>query len=381
MKKLFFASISVFFSVFGMAQNGKVISAYNYIQAYNGKEGPSNLEEGAKAIDQAITDPTTSGSTKTWWYRSQIYQFISLEPSLLSKYPMASIESMKSFQKMQELNDPKFKDWADATQNIKALTNDLFNDGVEAFNAKKYTDAYAFFNGIADAVELLKTRGEKVGDDLLPKALGNAALAAENAGDNNQALAAYKKLLPISNDSKVYQSLINLNKKMQNIGEAKRLTDEALVKYPNDKEILINKINFYIADGKQADAIQYLKKAADQDPKNEQIQAALGLSYDQSGDTVNARKVYENLLTMNPNNFEGNYGLGAMIFNRSKPVQEKMNTLGYTKADQVKYEEFKVIRNSLFGQAKGYLDKAKSLQPDNQEVKKALNTIDAMTKQ
>jgi tetratricopeptide (TPR) repeat protein len=380
MKKLLFASISAIIAVSASAQSGKVISAFNYLQAYNQKEGAANLEEGMKAIDVAVTDPSTGNATKTWWYRSQIYQNTASEATLKGKYPNASLEACKSFQKMAELNEPKFKDWSDATINMKALTSNLFNDGVDAFNAKKFSDAYQFFYAISTISEIIKAKGDKVSEDLVPKALGNAALAAENAGDNQNAINAYNKLLPTSTDSRVYLSLINLNKKIKNLSEAERLTDEALTKYPNDKDVLINKINFFIAAGKQPEAIQYLKKAADQDPKNEQIQAALALSYDQSGDSASARKVYENLLTMNPNNFEANYGLGAMIFNQSKPIQEKINALSMSPEDQKKEAILTTQLVALLNKAKPYLLKAKELQPNNPEVLKALTTVEYKTK-
>ena len=380
MKKLLFTVISGIMAVSASAQSGKVISAYNYLQAYNQKEGAANLEEGMKAIDMAITDPSTSSATKTWWYRSQIYQNIASEATLKGKYPTASLEASKSFQKMADLSEPKFKDWNEATQNMKALTSNLFNDGVDAFNAKKYADAYQFFYGINSMAIIIRAKGDKVSDDLIPKALGNAALAAENAGDNANAISAYTKLLPTSTDSKVYLSLINLNKKMGNNAEAQRLTDEALVKYPHDKDLLISKINFFIAGGKQGEAIAYLKTAADQDPKNEQVQAALALSYDQTGDTANARKVYENLLAMNPNNFEANYGLGAMIFNGSKTLQAQINALSTSPEDKKKEATLTAQRNTIFMQAKPYLDKANGIQPNNKEIQKALTTIEYMSK-
>jgi tetratricopeptide (TPR) repeat protein len=167
---------------------------------------------------------------------------------------------------------------------------------------------------------------------------------------------------------------------MKDTESAKKYTDEALAKYPSDKDLLIDKINFYMADGKFSDAIEYLQKAIVQDPKNEQLQAALGIAYEQMKDTANARKTYENLLLLNPNSFEANYGLGGIIFNRTKPIQEKMNELGSTKDDIKKYDELKVTRDAIFMQAKPYLEKAQTAKPDDSEVKKALNTIDAMTR-
>ncbi|MBS1618821.1 MAG: hypothetical protein JST76_09900, partial [Bacteroidetes bacterium] len=97
MKKLIFASISVFFAASAMAQSGKVISAFNAMQSYNNKEGASYLEEGAKNIDVAITDETTSKATKTWWYRAEIYSYIASDEAIHAKYPKASLEAVRSY--------------------------------------------------------------------------------------------------------------------------------------------------------------------------------------------------------------------------------------------------------------------------------------------
>jgi hypothetical protein len=69
-----------------------------------------------------------------------------------------------------------------------------------------------------------------------------------------------------------------------------------------------------------------------------------------------------------------------MLFNKVKPLQDQMNALGYSKADQLKYEELKKQRNAVFMEAKPYLDKAAIAKPDNPEVKKALGNIETMLK-
>ena len=103
------------------------------------------------------------------------------------------------------------------------------------------------------------------------------------------------------------------------------------------------------------------------------------MAYEQLKDTASARKIYENLLLLNPNSFEGNYGLGGMIFNQTKPIQEQMGALGSSKEDLKKNEQLRMQRDAIFLQAKPYLEKAGAARPDDPEIKKALNTIAAMT--
>lgn len=381
MKKLIFGTFVTFLTISCFAQNGKVISAYNYMDAFIHGEGPSNLIEAAKNIDIAVNDPATSSSSKAWWYRAKIYQLISSEASTAPKYPTASLESVKSYQKLKELNDPKFKDWSDVYEYLKTIGNNLFNDGINAYNKKDYHGAYLFFMGVSDAQDILQAKGQKVNTDLLGKALGNAALSAQNDKDISSAIAAYKKGIALSPDStNNYLSIIALYKMNKDTANAKKLTDEALVKFPSNRDLLIDKINFFLNEEKYADAITYIKKAVENDPKNEQLQAAMGVAYDQIKDTTNARKVYENLLVMNPNNVEANRGIGGLIFNRAKPLQDKMNALGATKEDLKKYDQLKAERDDIFLQAKPYLQKALDGKPDDAEIRKILITIDSMTR-
>ena len=394
MKKLFLGSFAIVLTMSSYAQSGKVISAYNYLQSYLNKEGASNLVEAAKNIDIAAGDPSTSESTKTWWYRSQVYQSIANERTLADQYPKASLEAMRSFEKMRDLNDPKFKDWKDAYENMKSIAVSLFNNGIDAFNKKNYHDAYLFFMGVSNIQDILTAKGQNEPIKTLTSSLGNAALSAENDKDYPTAIAAYKKLLPVSKDSAAYISLVSLLKKAANaekakgnaddakkyLEEAKAITDQALAKYPASKDLLIDKINFYLTDGKYSDAITYIQSAITQDPKNEQLYAVLGLAYSQTGDTTKARQTYENLLLMNPNNVDANRGLGAMIFNRQKLLQEQINALGATKEDLRKAEELTAKRNAIFLEAKPYLQKALDGKPDDDEIRKILTVIDARTK-
>ena len=403
MKKLFLGTFATLLTISAFPQMGKVVSASNYMQSYTQPEGannsqtkgdPKNLEEAAKNIDQAIADPSTSGSWKAWWYRSNIYQLIASERTLAEKYPKASLEVFHSFQKLVEINDPKFKEWKDAYVNMNSICSNLFNDGVGAFQKKNYHDAYVFFSSVGDVEDLLVTRGQKRDTSLLNKALANAAFSAENDKDYASAISAYKRLLLSATDAKAYVLLIGMMKKARDISaagkdsvnskayneDAKKYTDEALAKYPSEKDLLIDKINFYITDSKYAEVISFIQKAIEQDPKNEQLQTALGVAYEQTKDTVNARKTYENLLVMNPNSFDANFHIGAMIFNSTNPIQVQMNNLGVSKADLKKNDELQAKRDALFLQAKPYLVKALAAHPDDRETQKALNTIEAKTK-
>jgi hypothetical protein len=89
MKKIIFA-----FACFGIigsvsAQQGKLVSTWNALESYKKGDGVSNLEAALPYINEAIANEQTMNSTKAWWYRSQVYQFIASEKELHAKYPEA----------------------------------------------------------------------------------------------------------------------------------------------------------------------------------------------------------------------------------------------------------------------------------------------------
>lgn len=337
------------------------------------------MEEAAKNIDIAVADETTAGSTKAWWYRAKINLLMDADTMFAVNHPKASLEALHSFQKMKETNEPKFKDWADATDYMKILVNSLFNDGVNAYGKKNYHDAFLFFYAVSDASDLLEWRGQKANNETLEKALGNAALCAENDKDYNSAALAYRKEIAITSDAKAYISLIDLLKKQKDNENARKTTDEALAKYPNNKDLLIFKVNFFMNEGKFSDALSFLQQIAVQEPKNLQVQSGIGQAYEQLNDTINALKTYTYMLSIDSNSYEANFAMGKMWFNKSKPVNEQMNTLGSTKEDIRKSDLLKMQRDVFLLKSKPYLQKANAARPGDPEITKALNTIEALT--
>ena len=81
--------------------------------------------------------------------------------TLKAKYPNAGLEAVKAFKKAFDLNDPKFKDWQDTYTYLSLLSTDMYNGGVEMYNAKNYAQAYLFFYSIKDLNAVINGKGMK----------------------------------------------------------------------------------------------------------------------------------------------------------------------------------------------------------------------------
>lgn len=78
--------------------------------------------------------------------------------------------------------------------------------------------------------------------------------------------------------------------------------------------------------------------------------------YEQKKDTANARKTYEQAIAIDPNNFDGQYRLGAMYYNQAVELNNTMNKLDLNQQKQ--YDLLKVQRDATFKKSLPYLENA-----------------------
>ena len=380
MKKLSFTILGAAFAAASFSQSSNVTAAWNYMNYYNNGDGVQNLEKAKTAIDEAVLNEKTLGDSKTWFYRGQVYQLIFSDTTLRQQQDMAQAEAVKSYKKVFEMNDPKFKAWKDMTRYLLALGPGTFNAAITQYERKNYEQSYKYFASIDDINAILEARGEKPNIET-DKALGNAALSAENAGNTQGAIDAYKKLSAKFPDAKYDLLLSRLQKKAGDKDGAIATLDAAIAKYPQNIDLLIDKLNVYIGDNKHEQALDMLNKAIALEPNNDQLYYALGTAYEKLGKGDEAKAAYEKATQINPQNFGATYNMGAFYFNKAGALNDEMNKLGYSKADQVKYEDLKKQRAEIFKQAKPYFEKCKELNADDAPTLKALKQIELYSAQ
>ena len=360
------------------AQSGKVLSCWNATNLYENGGGPEDLERGKQPIDEAILDPSTMNQSKTWWYRAKLYSLMLQDKTLSPKYPDLMEGVVTSFKKLAEINDPKFREWEDAGRFMQGLVATLFNSALDAFNGNDFSQAHKGFMLAADLVTVLEARKLQTPVSVAD-CYRNAALSAENAKDINKAEEAVAKLISVSPDAKSFNLLAYYQKRNNKVEQAKATIENGLSKFPQDLDLLIAKIQFFLDEKKEGEAITYLNEAIQIDPKNGKLYLVLGNAYDQVGKAEESRAAYEKCIEIDPTSFDAYYNIASVINNKAVKVNEEMNNLGNTAADQKKYDELKKKRNEYFMQAKPYLLKARELRPDDSFVNKFLKQIELYT--
>lgn len=362
---------------FSFAQGSKVMAAYNYMEEYKlGKQG-DDLVEAKDAIDKAITSETTGIQGKTWYYRGLIYELLSKDELLSQTDPTYLTTAIESFAKSISLGDKKFRNAENSINYIRAISSDIFNSGADAYQNASYDQAYKDFNAMKGINEILINNDAElvVGTE---RCVSNAAASAEAAGLLPEAIAAYEDLLTMTDDANNYVFLSRSYKKTGDKEKAMATLDMAADKFPENAEVVIEQLNYFIEDNNIEGAIDKIDKAIELQPENDMLYFIKGNAYDKSGDIDKAIVEYEKAIKINPSNDKAIYNAGAMFFLGANKFIKEMNDLDYNETS--KYNELNAKRREMYLTAKPYFEKVLELIPEDGASKKALFKINSALK-
>lgn len=359
------------------AQEGNNNCVWAAMNTYNGGGAPTDLEPAIKCSDEAIANESTSGKSKTWYYRGQLYSLIAKDTVLNKLYPTASVTAAEAFLKLRDLNDPKFKEWDDAANYIITLSINLFNDGLKSYREKNYALAFKQFYAVKQMNDVIAAKTKRKAVIENSSVLRNAAIAAKNAGDMDDAMKVYQEWIK-TDDTIAYTEYVDALKKEGKIAEAKKMTDEGLARYPKDPSLLTEKVNFFLADSNYVGALGYVNNLIAIDPGNVSLYLVKGQAYDNIGKPDSMLAYYMKATEVAPKDSRAWINIGAYYVNSARPILEKMNSLGTSAEDNKKYDELKKQAKDLYLKAKPYLLKAHDLEPNNDNVTRTLQKVDAL---
>lgn len=366
-------SFIVFTSVVN-AQNSKVTTAAN--ARYAGE-----YDKAKQAIDEAILNEKTSVQAKTWVIRGDIHNDIAKDTS--GKYsnianPLdAAFESFKTALTMEDSKNYKVK----VAEGLFTTYNLYFMKGLDAYNAGNIEDAYKNF--------YMANQANMIQMDANPLAIldtgvfYNMGLMAERLGKNAEAIAVYQKLLDIKYEDKdLYTKLSNLYTEGGRPDEALKILEAGRAAMPNDKDIMIAELNYYINANKLDILVTKLESAIALDPKNTDLYFVLGTTHGEliKLDSTNGKMhfdaaivAYDKALALDPNRFDINLNAGALFYNTAIEMNKVMNALPLEKEKE--YEALKVDRNKLYSRALPYFENAYKIDPTNTDCMLALKEI------
>lgn len=362
------------------------------------KKSEPDYEKAKEYLEAASTDPSTIDYPKTWYLMGKMYMQMHFKPDYKGQglYKKAADASFK----LIDL-DPKYE--KNDIDNILINAASLYyNESVTQYNNKDYTGA------IASAERVIEIRNIDGGkrfsrlkafDTTAAAAKQIVALAAYYNDDKAKAQKALEELVndPIYSQTAAYTMLYNIYMENDEKDKAIAVIDKGRAKHPNDEQLRISEINFYIITKQQDIFVKKLEDAVAADPNNAELQFFLGQSYaelanPEKGDKpVNrdelmnkAEAAYKKAVELDPENITYNFNFGAFYFNQAGPLNDTMTDLGTTPAENKKYEELNNEVKALYAKAMPYLQKtydilnAKSDDLNAEDKSTFINSIKAM---
>ena len=247
----------------------------------------------------------------------------------------------------------------------------LYYAASSAVNGGDYDSALAYYQELRDldytgSVEKFYATETETGEEI--------ELSAENYV-LFQKLKAYSSFRTEMTESKLPEivkniALIYVQQKQNDlaIGAIK----EARAANPLDIGLILTEADLYIQLGDKQKFTDLMKEAIEKDPNNHILYFNLGVITAEQGDRAKARAYYETAIELNSSYAASYLNLAALILDEEPELVEKMNSLGNSRADNIKYEQFQKQREGLFLEAVPVLEKLTEIDPSNVE---ALNTL------
>ncbi len=374
MKKiiLIIATLSVTFT--SIAQEKYVVSAGVAL-----KEG--KLDEAKDNIDRAMTNADTKDKPKALFVKAQTY--MSLQQSEKYKASNPYREGVQALFKLVEAKADYERETVDALLLVGGFL--YFNDGVKAYNDKKYSESIEFMKNVLKIHDLdggkrlskLPPDMQKRMDTIIANANQTIAMSTQNLGKYEEAipLLIAVKNNPITRSASAYQSIIYAYSMLKKNTEMGAMIQEAKAAYPDDVTIRNYELNYFISSGKQDDLAKKLEDAAAKEPDNTDILFNLATTYLSMANPKSGPKpanyaelisksesAFQKAIAKAPDNAVYNYNFGALYFNQATELNDQMNAItGVSDADEKKYDELKGKRDALFAKATPYFEKAYSV--------------------
>jgi len=363
MKKFFLLIAVVSISIGAMSQKGKVTSALSYIDQ-------GILDKAKESIDAALINESSMNWFNTYFAKGKLCQasYKSDNPKFQAFYPDPLAEAYSSYEKAIEL-DPKgtVKKRIITSMIYNSLAADLYAQGSTRFEAKDYLGALKSFE-----TQITITEGNNYVGTVDTGMYYNAALAATNAGKQNEAIKYFEKcaemkylgITPYFQMSQCYQILGDTAK-------AESILTELNSMFPNDKNVTLNLIDLYIKSNKHEEALKYIKIAKETDPNNYSLFFAAGIIFLNQSRYDEAIIELTRSIELKSDLFDTQYGIGAAYINKAADMFIKANDI----MDVKKYTEATELANAVYAKALPYMEKAYELKPDDFYAMKYLQEL------
>ena len=245
-----------------------------------------------------------------------------------------------------------------------------------------------------------------------------AAVSAINGNDYNTALVYYEKLKELKYTgiitkyyatsvetgaekeiSEVEYSLFQKSKDYENVREedtksvypniiksiallydnlgmqekAIQAVEEARAENPTDVDLILTEANINFRLGNNERYSELVSEALKQDPNNATLYYNLGVVSSELGEKKDARNYYSKAIELDPKMQNAYLNIVSLILEQENAIVEEMNSLGTSRAENKKYDELKLKRESIYMECVPILQKL--IEIDSKSNIEAIQTL------
>jgi tetratricopeptide (TPR) repeat protein len=363
MKKFFSLLLAISISLGAFSQMGKVTSAQSFIDQ-------GLLDKAKEALDQALVNEKSKDNPKTYYTKGKLCQecFRSENPKFKALYTNPLDTAYAAYEKALKL-DPK----GNIEKQLKlnsiylSLGNDYINQGVKSFEAKEYESALASFeNNIKVASSPMYVGAIDTGIYF------NAGLAAYNAKLYEKAIPHFQKCAELKYEGTtpwflLYNSYINVKDNTNAEVTLKKMFEL----YPDDKDVIMQLVDYYINNNRPQDAHSYIDIAKTKNPSDHSLWWAEGVIYMREDKYDNAIASLSKSIELKGDQYDTQFNMGVCYYNKAVEMFQKANEI----MDVTKYNAAVAEANQVFIKAIPYFEKANTLKPDDVDALKNLKEL------
>ncbi|HRP88766.1 MAG TPA: hypothetical protein PKX92_01880 [Edaphocola sp.] len=357
--------------------------------AYNSEKITEPLLKAKAAIDEATTNPETAENADAWVAKGMIYSDLARVPKFNDQNYYN--ESIKAFEKALALN-PKSIKKQDVETSIFNIGLFAFNGAISAVNSGKYDDVVQSMTTAKNALtfnnnSLFKDRKEK--DTIVADAEYYIGYGYYSKKDYPNTIKATEAALqnPINQKNlDAYRILAFAYGETKNYSKQIAIIEAAKAKFPTNKDLEIDELNYYISQGKETELVGKFEEAVKKNPDNPLYLNNLAILYRNLGSEKDGKfpedaeswqnkadAKFNEAIKLDPQNHVFQYNLGNLLVTKADLLGNKMNKLGTSKLDNQKYDQFSAMRINYLKQAVTYFEKAASLLEPKFDSKKIGN--------
>jgi len=142
---------------------------------------------------------------------------------------------------------------------------------------------------------------------------------------------------------------------------------------PDDVGLIITAANIYFElDNKEAFKVA-MAEAIEKEPNNPVLYYNLGVVSGELGEKDVAVSYYEKSIELDPTNENSYLNLVALILDGEQDIVDEMNSLGTSRADNLKYDELKELRENLYKECVPILQDLISINNNVEAIRTLMN--------